>query len=243
MKNCIQEKKYTPFVDIFDDQKYKKLKIFNHQQELIEDFSQNEKWWQENKVVASFTNDLVDNFNRTMRYKFWLDKDKTVPSDAIIKGDILVFNDGYKRIFRNSETIEVTESKKYYNNQMKLSYFIAKDKFGRTFKAIEPNDINIYREYLKELASQANKLQKLGQDESKRKALWRKYFAIKDDYADLKYSFASTIHKLQGSTYNEVYIDLTSIIGLAIKAEKKDIAYRLAYVAVTRASKDIKVLL
>ena len=39
IKDCIQHQQYIPLLDIFDDYKYNKLKIFNYQQELIENFS------------------------------------------------------------------------------------------------------------------------------------------------------------------------------------------------------------
>ncbi len=42
-------------------------------------------------------------------------------------------------------------------------------------------------------------------------AYWKKYFRLKDAYANVQYIFASTIHKLQGSTYDTVYIDLSFI--------------------------------
>jgi len=34
----------------------------------------------------------------------------------------------------------------------------------------------------------------------KRKDMWKNFFALKSFFADMKYTFASTIHKLQGST-------------------------------------------
>jgi ATP-dependent exoDNAse (exonuclease V) alpha subunit len=109
--------------------------------------------------------------------------------------------------------------------------------------ALELDDLGIYVNYLKNLGDRAYKLKKHGPEEKTRRALWRKYFAIKNSFADLKYIYSSTIHKLQGSTYDSLYIDLASIVGLSVNPEKTDLAYRLAYVTVTRARKDIKVLL
>jgi ATP-dependent exoDNAse (exonuclease V) alpha subunit len=243
LKDCIQSKDYKPLIEIFSSQKYPQLKIFEQQKTFLEDFTKNSRWWEEDKIIASYTNQDVDDFNKALRFKFWLDYNNTIPSEAIIKGDRLVFNEAYKKKFKNSEIIEVTEAKKYYHTDMQLSYFVVKDKLGRSFKVIEPNDLNIYNNYLKDIGDKAHKLKKYGLEEKKRRALWRKYFAIKAEYADLKYIYSSTIHKLQGSTYDEAYIDLSPIIGLAVDSEKIDLAYRLAYVAVTRARKNIKVLL
>lgn len=70
--------------------------------------------------------------------------------------------------------------------------------------------------------------------------MWKKFFILKEEYADLKYIHASTIHKSQGSTYKNVYLDLSTLIKLS--HEEKELAYRLMYVAVTRASENIKII-
>jgi len=80
-------------------------------------------------------------------------------------------------------------------------------------------------------------------ENEKRKKLWKEYFTLKDMYADVKYIFVSTIHKLQGSTYDVAYIDVASLIYLMNSPLTIDLAYRLLYVAVTRARKDIKILI
>lgn len=57
----------------------------------------------------------------------------------------------------------------------------------------------------------------------------------------MQYIHASTIHKLQGSTYNVSYVDLFFLCNNSyINSDKK---YRLAYVAATRARENVKVFL
>jgi len=70
---------------------------------------------------------------------------------------------------------------------------------------------------------------------------WESYFKTKNAFADVQYIFASTVHKLQGSTYDSAYIDLASIINN--EQIPNDLKYRLAYVAITRARQEIKILL
>ena len=41
---------------------------------------------------------------------------------------------------------------------------------------------------------------------------WERYFIIKDSFCRCAIYFASTIHKLQGSTYETAYIDLKSLL-------------------------------
>ena len=81
-------------------------------------------------------------------------------------------------------------------------------------------DTNAYRQKLRHYAEQTN---------------WYKYFDLKKNYLDLRSPYSSTIHKAQGSTFDEVLIDLTSF-----RSCKSDIeAARLLYVAFTRAKNRI----
>lgn len=75
-----------------------------------------------------------------------------------------------------------------------------------------------------------NKADKLAKMYATDKA-WGDYFEIKERWADLRPVHASTVHKSQGSTYDEVFVDLNNI-GKCTRW--KDVA-RLVYVAVTRA--------
>jgi len=66
---------------------------------------------------------------------------------------------------------------------------------------------------------------------------WGPYFAIKEDWADLRPIHASTVHKAQGSTYREVFVDLADI---GRNTRWRDLV-RLIYVAVTRASHKVHI--
>lgn len=61
---------------------------------------------------------------------------------------------------------------------------------------------------------------------------WRPYFNIIQHWADLRPIFASTVHKAQGSTYREVFVDLNNI---GKNNNWREVA-RLTYVAITRSS-------
>lgn len=64
---------------------------------------------------------------------------------------------------------------------------------------------------------------------------WENYFFLKNTFPDFRQVFASTIHKSQGSTYDEVFIDLTDI---ASCTRPNEVA-RMLYVAFSRARKNI----
>ena len=239
VKDCIKNNSYIPINEILNQSKYPMLEIFNEEKSFIESFTSTTKWWEEDKIILSFTNDEVDEFNRTVRYKSWIDQNIT-PNNAIIPGDILVFNEGYKRTFQNSETITVSYANILYDNNLDIYYYTCKDILGRSFKVIEPDDISKYINHLELIKNEA-KIAKENNDDMLRRKKWKYYFTLKEEYAELKYKYASTMHKAQGSTYNTVYIDVASIIGLSV--HNKNLAFRLLYVAITRASKNIKILL
>ena len=60
-------------------------------------------------------------------------------------------------------------------------------------------------------------------------------------FANVQYIYSSTIHKLQGSTYETCYVNVYDLITNDFMS--LDEKYRLLYVAITRASKDIKIFM
>ena len=60
---------------------------------------------------------------------------------------------------------------------------------------------------------------------------WKAFFAIEETWADMRPVYAQTVHKSQGSTYDEVFIDVGDI---GRNSKWYEIA-RLMYVAITRA--------
>lgn len=64
----------------------------------------------------------------------------------------------------------------------------------------------------------------------KSKKKWDRFFKFQDNHPDLRSVAASTTHKAQGSTYDEVIVDLADIG----KCTQSEMAARLQYVALTR---------
>lgn len=60
---------------------------------------------------------------------------------------------------------------------------------------------------------------------------WAVYFTLKKNVMDLRLPYASTIHKAQGSTFDEVFLDLDSFRS----CKDPETAARLLYVAASRA--------
>lgn len=64
---------------------------------------------------------------------------------------------------------------------------------------------------------------------------WYPYFTYKAHYADMRPSHASTVHKSQGSTYENIFIDLNDI---GSNNKPREVA-RLLYVAISRAKSKV----
>ena len=62
------------------------------------------------------------------------------------------------------------------------------------------------------------------------KELWDAYWDLKANFAQIKYAYAITAHRAQGSTYENVFVDVNDILANSNSKEAK----RCLYVAVTR---------
>lgn len=111
---CIENEEYENLREILNDTPNSKdIEFFESKREFLEDFSRNENWHKEDKILASFTNNDVDNFNNLLRRKFWqeqgIDNPKyLIPKDMVRfkKPSFDMFTDDYPRIiFQNGEEI------------------------------------------------------------------------------------------------------------------------------------------
>lgn len=96
---------------------------------------------------------------------------------------------------------------------------------GSKFVVYLPTDINKHLEQIKLIKKQAI------QD----KELWRVYYAMKNFFPDMRPRDAKTIHKAQGSSVEDVFIDLNDLS----HCYDKNVTRRLLYVAISRARKNV----
>lgn len=66
----------------------------------------------------------------------------------------------------------------------------------------------------------------------KRKELWREFWKAKSQFHSIRFGYALTAHRAQGSTYETCFVDQHDILANPTKRE----AFRCLYVAATRAS-------
>ncbi len=159
----------------------------------------------------------------------------------IIPGDRLVMQDsnvqGEYILHQNNDHVVVSSSKKEFFKELNIYFWDCKDEYNKPFRVVDPDYKKQFNDVLDKISASA----KNEKNFAERKKKWKAFYELKEFFVDVKYSFASTIHKLQGSTYDTVYIDLFNTNMLS--KQDKDTVYRLIYVAITRASKEVKILM
>jgi hypothetical protein len=129
-----------------------------------------------------------------------------------------------------------------------------------TIKTIHENDVIKYNELIEignikllklkeKLYSKINKIKDIDNInkcnlfsivEKKMNALWKEWQnKIIDSMAQLNYGYCITVHKSQGSTFNNVYIDIADIF----ENKSKDEVLKCLYTAITRTSDSLELLL
>lgn len=99
-----------------------------------------------------------------------------------------------------------------------MKLYVVNDSFG----VVHEDSDKIFKEAVKDIK---NKCIKIGWD-------WRGYYWFVEQFADIKYNHAITVHKSQGSTYKESILNIQDIGFCRDSVERQ----RLLYTAVTRAS-------
>lgn len=126
------------------------------------------------------------------------------------------------------EATPVTKTIEYGNLRTKRFHFWA-------IKAMDEDGMIKHFRILDE--SEEERLNSLLNDHAKRKE-WRDFWSLKKYFHPLKYSYAMTCHKSQGSTFQTVFLDLKNIL-LNKKPQERN---KLLYTSATRASDHMIVL-
>ncbi len=199
----------------------------------IQDFLDNK-----DVIILAYTNVAVNNYNKKIRSALF----KVVEDDLkpFYKGEYLIFS-GYRSVYdedkeeyikyyssdliyiKSLEVKKLTlsfdkfqcdckdeeykktlcEKHKFHKGEMELNFYKIVDQYDiEWYQPVNKNQFYIlscqYKKYCQ--------MQKKG-------ALWQEYYEFMNLYnADLKYQYAMTIHKSQGSQWKIVYVDRTNLI-------------------------------
>lgn len=188
----------------------------------------------------SWTNQDVDFVNKKVREAIYGTPAK------IELGESLIFNTPYGDFFTNDEVkvdeLEVVEktftayrkinplynmsnldTPQYLENTKKLKYYLV----NKSISIIHESSENTFSEMKKDMRKKC--IEKL--------INWKEFYEFIEAFADIKYNHAISIHKSQGSTYEQVIINIRNCM-LNKDVDERD---KLLYTAITRA-KELVVL-
>lgn len=172
----------------------------------------------ENDRVLTYTNDLAIRLNQIVReYKgitgFWQ------VGETLVSNGVLKVNNS--TVLSNEEELTVLEVGADVTNQWGMSCRVLHTSKGAYMVPLDPS----------ELAKVMNR--------AKRTKDWHTFYSVKETVPDFRGTWASTVHKSQGSTFDSVFINLNDL--KKARWQDMNVFLRLLYVAVSRAK--IKVYL
>lgn len=186
-------------------------------------------------IVLAYSNVCVNKYNELIRNRLF-NKDEANTLEKYYVGENLVFS-GYRceefksRTYKyyTSDYIYIAELEeviielpyerceckdtdfkiskckvhKFKKGTVKIDFYKITDQNGIIwFKPIVAKDLYELKTQFRKICVKKNN-----------KVHWARYYKFIEEYdADLKYSYASTIHKSQGSQYNTVFVDRTNLI-------------------------------
>lgn len=226
---------------------------------LFEDFLSKEYSENYNYVRAiGYTNAMVNKLNHKIRAKIF--KNET-PDEYVVGEVLIVASPVFVPVNPNVKKIELTVGERIKVRSATLIddcelgmdiWDLTVIKNGDEYeqeiklKVVAKDSQDRYITILHALADSAKmKLSETRLENGKRKHVynggeaWREYYAFKERYCRLKYSYAMTTHTSQGATVERVYVIERD---LNILSWNDVIRNKLKYTAFTRASKLLRVL-
>lgn len=183
--------------------------------------------WRKTKV-AVWRNKTVDSYNKLIREKLGFTK----PYE---EGDLILlaspYLDGSTIIAHTDEEFEVKSIK---DRQFKFregnldAWAITTTEGGFTFYV--PQHQSQMEALLQHRASVASKAKGV-----ERKDLWKEFWKLKEEFQSIRHGYCLTSHRLQGSTYESIFLDQADILSNSNRKE----AFRCLYVAATRPTKNL----
>jgi GTPase SAR1 family protein len=191
----------------------------------------------------AWTNKEVDRINNLVRKRIYGESPKKVEL-----GETLIFNEPYKEEYYTNQEIKVEtlvkrEKEFFYPagrikgvfdkvttfNPIVLKYYAVNVKNSEQTGQPVDNIIIIHEESDKDFEKLLANLRSMCKA---RVIPWVEYYAFKEGFASMKYNHAITVHKSQGSTYEQTIVNIKNLGLNKNKTER----IRLLYTAVTRAS-------
>ncbi len=177
------------------------------------------------KVIA-WRNKTVDSYNDVIRNVIYTNPDRFMVGDRIMVAEpIVVDNHVIASIDEEGTIAKVEYSANYFYPQLKSYNLIINrdDDITLTINVIHEGSAGELQSLLNKLANDAKADRKL----------WYKFWQLRNCFHKVRYGYAITAHRSQGSTYVNAFVDYTDIMSNSNTSE----ALRCFYVTATRPTK------
>lgn len=262
--SILRDKKMNNFLEVGD--KEKGLTVLTSVTQLLQHYKDNVKFNDPfNARVLTFTNKMTEVYNKYIRSKVYGITEEYVVGDLIMGYDTKMINDtviirnGYDYVITDVEKVNIHLPNFATLPGYRLTFYDPSDEFT-TIETIEvlskqlpkyiyqalARTLELFREMA--LVYRANKKETIS------KQYWRKFYALDGaicspeplEYDNrlikkklIDYGYAHTVHKSQGCTYKNVYVDMQDILNCG----DDDVTRQLQYVALSRATNKVNLLL
>lgn len=188
--------------------------------------------WQSRKIIA-WRNKTVNNYNEMLRENFGFNERFNVGDILLLAEPIEEDGNIVASIDEEFSVVDVHKDARTVEHRgntysVPVWRLEAKGDVDQILY-IAINDSNVDK-ILSEKAGDARSAQP-----SAKRAAWRDFWETKSLFHKVRYGYALTAHRAQGSTYSEVFLDRRDIL---LNQNKKE-AWRCLYVAATRATTSI----
>jgi ATP-dependent exoDNAse (exonuclease V) alpha subunit len=225
LKKIIEMKKYPAISDLL----FKNHTVVKSRKDFFDLYFSDKT----DKMIGTFTNRTVNMYNQYIRNQLINSDDYVVTGEEFVFYDTLFEND--KIVHLNSDVSTVKRCQKKYDYKYNVEYWFIVDEDDIMYKILDKDYIEKYNDMLESIANQAK-----AADGSMRRKYWKGYYTLKSRFANVRYNYASTLHRLQGSTVNNIYLDFSDLHN---EFYDKDTIFRLMYVGITRARENAIILI
>jgi len=229
----------------------------NEYKTLLLEYFKNEEFYRNIDFVRAtgFTNNAISDWNNYIRDNIFETGDESLIIDDLITAYTTLVEEDNSVIITNSEDYTISQIRKY-RNEYRLDVYCVELKSASTGKLTkvlqildhsEPSNVQHYVDILNELRNRAIEI--------KGRKGWFPYYKFKNTILamvnveigtkklprELDYGYSLTVHKLQGSTFKNIFIDGNDICNPISKwgrpyPTELNLRNRLLYVALSRAT-------
>jgi len=222
------------YIEKEKQKEHNKIKFYNNKKDFVKSFIEKNRIKDTSGCIATFTNAKVNAYNKMLRDYFYRDKYKE-ETPEIFKDDLFVLQEGIVNKYGttlayNSQILDIKE----YNlddirvGNAELECYVCTSSDKIKFKVLKKSSQEKWDKFLKDYSQKC----------MKNRDYWKKYYKYKNTFIDYKYHYSYTIHKLQGSSFDDIWVDMTNL-----GYTDNETLLRLFYVACTRSKNNVHILI